>query len=250
MEIEQHIKNQNIVLYGPNTGYKEYLISKSLHLSNTRNFEYNSDYKYIYSKTNSIYELFICKTFKNAYIKLFFKELKDNIDNMFYKNESLTLLIYNCEYLNANSLIQIKQLFEKYVQIRFILTSTYRILTFNSFFLQLFVSNRDIPIVEKMKTFQINENSESNKLIQYIFDNKTILDFKKIRDDLYKLYLHSINTSNLFIQFINKITELNISDEKKMLLVHHASQTEHKMSRGNKDLFYLENFILYFIKIM
>jgi len=234
-----HIKDYNSFVYGKYSSGKKNSVRKILNISATTQYEYDSKNKYIYSLKNNIFHEFVLlKEVKKIAIQNIIKHYITLNENKKYNTKQTYLIFYNIQFLKPLNLIKV--LIEK-TNYTFIFTCN----TYNQY-----LSQFCIPIQHKEEIHkQLEEMSFDNELLMKcdnIITNVYNKNLKNVRTDLYSLFLNCFNITEI----ITQLMECAIKQDPTHFhtIISNAAKCEHESLHGNKNIFYLENFLLLLIK--
>ena len=238
---KKYIIDGNILLYSLNNSKLIEQVRQELTI-NCKYLVYDEQNKYFYNTFNSKYcEYVFMKTVKSELIDQLLKNLKQ------YKNNILShkkyIIFHNFQYIHEKYFKQFKLLFET---------------TFNSFIF-IFTSNKQIPFLTSWflskcikfdKTnyeisYQTNIENDCNTVLECIYKSYENIDFVNVRKILYDL-LFSYQDSNIILKTLYELA-LKKKPKQYNSIIHSFSEVDTLKIKGNKDIIYIEHFILLLI---
>jgi len=233
----------NILLYSNNISEIIKEVRTVLNI-NCKQLEFDDNLKYYKNIVNkTIKEYVFSKTIKHNLITDLINELVENNTN------SLNLLLkkkyiifHNFHYVNETYFKQFKLLFTKMYNTAFIFTSNKQIVFLQSFFLTKFIKHIE---TDYNNNNEINIRNECKNIISCIYKPYKSINFLTIRQLLYKLLFLYHDTSII----LNKLSEIAIIEKPNQSnsIINYASEVDKMIIHGNKDIIYLEHFILLLI---
>ena len=240
--MEKYIINGNILLYSlSNTSHLINLVRKTLSI-NTKYLIYDDEYKYYYNSFNSkYYEYVFTKTIKNDLIDLVIKKLKQFQNNIL--NEKRYVIFHNFHFVNSKYYKQFQSLFEKSQKsLIFIFTSNK-----NNIFLTSFLMTQHVEYQKQEydKYFQNLIEKDCGNLINDIYKPYECINFQTVRKKLYNL-MFAYQDSVIILRCLCD-TAMKIKPQQSTNIIQFASTVDAMKIKGNKDIIYLEHFILLLI---
>jgi len=238
----QNIKNNNSFVYGPYQSGKKQQIREELGISSNVSYEYDIKNKYIYSlKNNYFHEYILLKDIKQNEIQRIVQSYIEISKNKPFGEKKVHLIFYNIHFVQKLSFIKV--LIEKsYHYYNF----TFSCNTFNRYLAQFC-----LPICFKLnictnfKNLDIDNElyNKCNEIITNILQN----DSSNIRNNLYYLLLKCYHFNEIIKQLMDCALNNEQSIIKKSYIIKCATQCEYESLHGNKEIFFLEKFLLLLI---
>lgn len=237
-----HIKNTNAFIYGDYGSGKKQQIREELGISNNVEYEYDSKNKYIYSlKNNNFHEYILLKGVKQNEIQRIIKSYMEISTNKQFSGKKMYFILYNIQFVEQLSFIKvlIEKTYHNYI---FIFTCN----KFNMYLSQFCLPVKCNQYIYKhFKELDIDNilYNQCNKIITNIFNKK----IKNIRDDLYFLLLKYFHFNEIIKELLNCAINYNHHNIDKCSIIKYAAQCEYESLHGNKEIFFLEKFLLLLI---
>ena len=235
------IKQSNIFLYNRNISELINIVRKEYNI-NTNKIKFDDDTR-IYKNVDdyTIEEYIFTEHTKFRGILQIIENLTEKFENSINKKK-LKIIFHNFHYVKKRLNI-FKFLFEKTSsRFSFIFTSDIYIDFFSSFVLCLYIECKN----EKHTIHCENElNKDTLKIIETIKKPYNSIDFVKIRQMIYKL-LFSYHD---FTEIVNSIhlNAIKLYPNKNYEITNYASSIIQLRQCGNKDIIFIEHFILLLI---
>ena len=239
----RYIIEGNVLFYGQNISEIIKEIRKELNI-NCNNLQYNENFKvYINIMNNTINEYVFTKSMKSNVIDYIINnQLEKNQNSLNLETNKKYVIFHNFDFVNKKYFKQFKILFSKLSDTRFIFTSVKQVSFLQSFFLTLFIK----PIEKDYHLdFENSLLNDCDNIITHIYKSYNEINFFTIRTMLYNLLFCCNDVSRL----LKKISESAMKEkpERSSSIIKFASQVDDMMLSGNKDIIYLEHFILLLI---
>lgn len=237
----KHIIEGNILLYSLNCAELVNEVQTSLNI-NGENSIYDETFKYYSNCANSnFYEYIFTKNVKADLIHLIFNKLRQSKTNFLSKKRYI--IFHNFHFVNKMQYKQFQELFKMLSNsFVFIFTSNKQIHFLQSFFLTKFVKYTNNIFDD---SYKLSIQNDCICLIKMIYLPYESIKFKSIREKLYYL-LFSYQDITIILKTLCEIAILTKSDQKENI-TKFASMTDNMRRKGNKDIIYLEHFILLLI---
>lgn len=238
---QKYIIDGNILLYSLNNSKLIEKVRQTLHI-NTKHLIYDEQLKYFHNTSNSkYYEYVFTKSIKNELVDILIKKNKQIKDSII--SHKKYIIFHNFHYVSEKYFKQFKNMIENISKsVVFIFTSNKQISFLTSFVLTKFVKfeKTDYEI-----SFKTNIENDCNKIIEYIYISYEKIDFLHLRNKLYDL-LFSYQDSTIIL---NTLCELAVKKKPNQYedIIHISSTVDAMKRKGNKDIIYLEHFILLLI---
>lgn len=235
------IADGNVLFYSLETSFLIKQIRNDLNINCTY-LKYDENLKYFYNTYNrQIYEYVFTKPLKNELMESITNKLKQYKNNI--NDESKYIIFHNFHFVQDTFYKQFKYLFNRLCEnTSFIFTSNKQISFLQSYFLTLFVR---YPKTQIHNDFIINIENDCNDLINMIYKPYESIDFNSIRNKLYSL-LFSYQDSTLILKYLSKCS-IKKKPKQQHSITRFTSMTEYMKLKGNKDIIYLEHFIILLI---
>ena len=239
--MNKYIIEGNILVYSQNNFDLIHEVRNILKI-NTKYSVYDESLKYYHNMFYSkYYEFVFTKTVNNNLIVQLINKLKDCKQNVISPKKYI--IFHNFHYINEKYYKNFQSIFECLSDsVKFIFTSNKQILFLTSFFLTKNVTNDTNKYIYN---FQSSLKKDCKNIIDHIYQPYRTIDFQNIRTKLYNL-LFSYQDICIILQSL-----CNVAVEKKTKqrnsIVHFASMVDSMAKKGNKDIIYLEHFILLLI---
>ena len=239
--MDKNIINGNILLYSCNTSELINDVRKSLKI-NPKYSCYDEEYKYYNNSFNSkYYEYIFTKIIKNDLINMLISKLKQ------YKRNILTekkyIIFHNFHFVNSKYYKQFQSLFEYlHDSVVFIFTSNKQ-----NIFLQAFLITQHVRYEEKIhdKEFKTLIKNDCEKIINDIYKSYETIDFCSIRKKLYDM-MFAYQDTTLILNCLSEVA-IKQKQDQSQIIIKYASTVDNLKIKGNKDIIYLEHFILLLI---
>ena len=241
MSLRNEILAGNVVLYSTNTRKLINEVREVFHI-HCKNLVFDENCKIYKNVMNrEIIEYTLTKSVKNNSIALIIDKIKESHENNILKTKKC-VVIHNFQVVSPKCYKQFQTLFETvYNTVLFIFTSDRQNLFLQSFFLSL---NIKYEVQDDEKWFNEEICKDCFKLIEYIY-SCTVLDFSRIRKMLYEL-LFSYANFKIVLTSLQRCACMH-KPEQFSTIVNNSAHIDKLQTTGNKDIIYLEHFILLLI---
>lgn len=234
------IQQGNILLYNYNTSDLKLKLNDILKIDT--NLQYNEDHKYFTKCSSLNFEFMFTKYSKIDAYKFMYKTLYEIHSNNIC-SEKRKVIVYNFHVISSNFYSYFKLLLEKFND-TFVFWFTSKS---NNIFLSSYIGSIYIDINQNKisNTFKSIIQNDCLKVISETYKPYDLIDFAIIRKELYSL-LFKYNDITLIL---NNLMELAIStrESQSESITILCNQVICKHKQGNKDILYLENYILLLI---
>ena len=231
MNYHSILNGGNVHLYGNLTEING-LIQKVFCLPHNRKCEYNNENKCIMSSYRNIHEIYFADNFKIKSFSDIVNHFIDIYTNLYSKTCIYTIILYNVP--NKIVLNLFKQMFEKTCfSFHFIVTSKFEISYLKSFLLSLHIKSEH----EEYSTHLLR--SQVVQIFYLLKSDRTLYD---IREHMYNILNNFYNIHLIIVCMTEEAMKLWPND--KHFTISHAAKVDHLVTNGNKEIIYLENFLL------
>ena len=209
----------------------------------SKNIKYDNDYKCFISSQEKKFttEFILTKNTKQDIISYLMKYIQNFHENN-VANITRTIIIYNFQYIPVSKYYILKYIFETYTDFFiFILTSD----ACNNFLLPFFKIEHIDSKYNYKSEFNVIINNDINNFYENIIKQKEI-DFSVIRKSLYVILTSYFDVCLILKYMIS--CGCKMFPEHASILNTKGNDIVNKYCKGNKDILYLENFILILIK--
>ena len=239
--MNKYIIDGNILLYSVNISDLIHKVRNTLKI-HSKYSVYDENLKYYHNTFYSkYYEFVFTKTVKNDLIVHLINKLKDCKQTLI--NPKKYIIFHNFHYINEKYYKKFQCIFESLSDsVKFIFTSNKQILFLTSFFLTKNVKNDTNKYIDN---FQSSLKNDCQIIIDYIYQPYRTIDFQNVRTKLYNL-LFSYQDICIILKSLCDIAVEKKTNQRESL-VHFASMVDSIAKKGNKDIIYLEHFILLLI---
>ena len=238
-----------LCIFSKKSSGKKYIIRNILNIRNAP-FELTDD-KIMVRKQRDVTEYIITDSYKENCLHNIIENIKLIANNSSYDNIKTKIIVYNFEKIKSLHYPLVKSILNIGLKrIHYIFTSKNRSDILSSYCIMFKKTMTDCLNNTICSTFN-NLNIEKthklkniiNDLVDNIFDiNLTINDFPAIREMLFNLIGNVFD----FTLLINLIVSEAVKKEPDIAcyIVHKGAEAESKYKNGNKEIFYLEHFII------
>lgn len=235
------ILNENCLFYGDsNSAYEN--IKEVLKISPNTRYEFDSENKYIYSlQTNqNIKEFIFCDKFKVNVLQKLIQDISRQYTFKYNKNSKFYIIFNKCHHISVKSMYIFKQLLEKAHDFNYIFISNNYIPLLSSWCFTKYIPPPKNAMYANLNSLMKND---IQTLSQKIFE-KTF-NINSIRKDLFSLMFNYQDIALIIKELLFFCIEKK--PENAFKYVEYASECQRLHVKGNKDIFYLEYFILLMI---
>jgi len=236
---------ENIVYYHRYSNELISYVREECGIGNSK-LEYNSEKKIFHSKVEKqfVTEFVLTKSVKSDAIDHIMNYLTNFQENNVLKIKR-KIFIYNFQYINPKKIKTMEHVFKNYRDNFIFYITTDRILEIHySFFLIKKVSNCD-NCIDHHKKYEDYMRKDIHQILYQFFKSEK-KSFEKMRNELYRVIINYYDIKHIFHSLYMNMLDMFPHHKKTIQIYYTECMSFH--SRGNKDILYLERFILLVVR--